>query len=153
MFEFVNGQESHSSYWGKFYVKGLEKYQVKEDFGENIHTKHESYQGYCAEVPQGELFTIFEQSGNKRGTDEFYFFICKSLKDDGSVEGLAIIRANYGAGYISGKFEIIAQGIGKIKAPRLMGWWLTSQDQSLEFAKKCDIFINKRGCKEIPDEN
>ena len=28
--EYKVGSESHSSSWGKFYVKGLEKYEVKE---------------------------------------------------------------------------------------------------------------------------
>ena len=75
--EFVQGSEQHTSFWGKYYVKGLEFWQTKEDFTENISSKHEYYQGYvCLDVPAGTIFTVFEQSGNKRGTEIFSFMIC-----------------------------------------------------------------------------
>jgi hypothetical protein len=80
--EYVNGQEQHSSNWGKFYVKGLEKWEVKEDFDENRKDGHHTYQGYvCLDVPEGTVFTVFEQNGNKRGTDDYIFRICQVTEE------------------------------------------------------------------------
>ncbi len=81
--EYVSGREQHSNLWGKFYVKGLEEYAAKEDSSSNTHRDYEQYQCYvCLDVPAGTLFTIFEQSGDKRGTDNFYFYICEVTADD-----------------------------------------------------------------------
>ena len=143
--EFVQGAEQHTSNWGKFYLKGLEKWQVKEDFSENCHDRHHSYQGYvCLDIPEGTLFTIFEQSGSKRGTDEFYFLICSTCSETCEV------KAEYGKGRCIGNYQIIAEGIGKVKAPRLMDWWINSPVHILEFALHCAAHIDKRGLKNLP---
>lgn len=41
---YVSGQESHTSNWGKFYVKGLETHVVKEDHPANRRDNHHNYQ-------------------------------------------------------------------------------------------------------------
>lgn len=146
-FEFVQGNEQHSSSWGKFYVKGLEKWEVKEDFEENLRDKHHSYQGFvCLDVPDNTIFTIFEQSGDKHGTDSYYFFVCRS---DSSIEKEKM-ESDYGSGFLEGSYEIIAEGKGKTKAPRLMRWWIDSERKDLEFARHCGEYIKKRGVKELP---
>lgn len=144
--EFVNGQESHTSYWGKFYVKGLETWEVKEDFAENCHDKHHSYQGYvCLDVPEGTMFSIFEQNGNKRGTDDYIFRICQVTEDVTTIDSI------YGSGKITGNFKVVAtSGNSKTKAPRLFAWWKDSADHSYEFACACAAHIDKRGQKNPP---
>jgi hypothetical protein len=144
--EFVQGQESHSSNWGKYYVKGLEKWGVKEDFSENKSDKHHSYQGFvCLDVPDGTMFSIFEQSGDKRGTDCFEFMLC--VVDQGETGSH---KGGYPDGFCTGNFKIIAEGKTKTLAPRLMGWWVDSTDKSLAFAQHCAAHINKRGIKNLP---
>lgn len=143
--EFVQGQESHSSYWGKFYIKGLEKFQVAEDFMQNRRDRHHSYQGYVVlGAPSGTLFSIFEQNGSKRGTETFRFAICV-IADE-----FCDWQTEYGAGFVRGNFKIIAKADSRIKAPRLMGWWNNGGDQSLELAEHCAAYIDKRGMKELP---
>jgi len=144
--EYINGQESHTSNWGKYYVKGLEKWGVKEDFAENRQDKHHSYQGICAtEVPDGTIFTIFEQSGNKHGTDTYVFTVCET-----SDESFTSDISGYGSGKCEGNFKIIARGATKTTAPRLMQWWIDSSVKTLEFAQHCATYITKRGIKELP---
>lgn len=76
--EYVQGQESHTSYWGKFYVKGLEEYACKEDDDRNCNDRHHNYQMYCCnDIPEGTVFPVFAQDGSKRGTDLFEFYVCK----------------------------------------------------------------------------
>lgn len=145
--EFVQGSESHSSSWGKYYIKGLEKYQVKEEQpGGNQYDKHQSYTGYvCLDIPEGTMFSIFEQSGNKRGTDTYKFSICVTSDAQYSDN-----EAKYGNGFVKGNWEIVAEAEDKIKSPRLMNWWIESKDKSLAFAQWCAANINKRGIKELP---
>ena len=146
--EFVQGNEQHSSYWGKYYVKGLESWQVKEDFSQNRKDNHYSNQGYvCLDVPENTVFTIFEQNGNKRGTDEFVFTICKAALPFSSNV------ASYGSGFCTGNFEIIIRAIGKTKGPRLLDWWTKRGDADpLEYAQLCAKYIEKRGIKDLPLE-
>jgi hypothetical protein len=144
--EYVSGNESHSSSWGKYYVRGLEKWAVKEDFSENRKDKHHSYQGYvCLDVPEGTLFTIFEQNGDKRGTDDFLFSIC--ITTDAEV---ADDSAAYGNGLCKGNYKVLVCANTKTLAPRLMGWWIESTDKSLAFAEHCKNHIGKRGLKTLP---
>lgn len=145
--EFVQGSESHSSSWGKYYIKGLEKYQVKEEQpGGNYYDKHNCYTGYvCLDIPEGTMLTIFEQSGNKRGTDTYKFSICVT-SDAQYIDN----EAEYGNGFIKGNYLVVASANTKILAPRLMNWWIESKDKSLAFAQWCAVNINKRGIKELP---
>ena len=148
--EFINGNEHHSSFWGKFYVKGLEKWQVKED-GE--YDRHNSNTEYVAiDIPEKTIFTVFEQDGNKRGTDAYYFHICYI---DRSCYSEIIPEYHGTERYLKGNFSILASGKGKTKAPRLMNWWLEkspnmSQSQKWDYAILCGESIKKRGVKEAP---
>lgn len=144
--EYVNGQESHSSYWGKYYVKGLEDWSVKEDFEQNKSNKHANYQGYVAnDIPEGTVFTIFEQNGNKRGTDDFIFTICVTTDAEVYED-----KAAYGDGLIQGNYKVICtSGNSKVKASRLMDWWISNK-ASIDFAEHCAKHIDKRGLKSLP---
>lgn len=147
--EFVQGYETHSSNWGKYYVKGLEEYQVKEDFEQNKKDNHHSYQGYvCLDIPDGTMFTIFEQSGDKRGTDCFEFLIC--VVDQGVI---GEHQGGYPDGFCTGNYRIVAEAKTKTLAPRLMGWWIDSPLKTLDWAEHCAAHINKRGLKNIPSIN
>lgn len=143
--EFTQGSEQHSSNWGKYFIKGLEKWQSREA---SSSSKHESYQEYCCiDIPEGEVFTIFEQSGNTRGTEVFHFQICIATN-----EKILTDSAAYGEGKIAGNFKLIAHGAGTTKAPRLMDWWidgLKNQDP-IAYAHHCAEYIGKRGYKEPP---
>lgn len=142
--EFVQGKETHSSYWGKFYVKGLEEYHVLEEFDIPKPNNHCSYSGYCAyDLPENTIFTIFEQNGNKKGTDKFAFAICITSPD------YFEWKADYGAGFIRGNFRTICWVDSRIKAPRLMNWWQKG-DNSLAYAERCAMYIEKRGVKDLP---
>ena len=144
--EYVIGQESHSSYWGKFYIKGLESFEIKEDFEENRRDKHASYQGYVSlDIPENTIFTLFYQDGDKRGTDEFWFLILVANNEE-----INKIKAPYGSGFITGNFKSLADAKTKTQDPRLMGWWTGSKDHSLEFAEHCKAHIDKRGLKDLP---
>jgi hypothetical protein len=144
--EFVQGNESHSSNWGKYYVKGLESFQCKEDGSYDKHSSYTEYQ--CNDIPEGVVFTIFEQSGNKRGTEVFNFRIC--VADDSQVFTNA---ANYGDGNCAGNYRVVAEGVGATKAPRLMSWWTDQFPKNadrLAFAQHCAEYIDKRGIKDVP---
>ena len=144
--EFIQGQESHSSNWGKYYVKGLEKWECKED---GNYDKHQSYSEFqCNDVPEGTVFTIFEQSGNKRGTDVFHFQIFVTTDAEVSTDDSA-----YGQGKTAGNFKKLAHGDGKVKAPRLMNWWTEQKPKDVDpmaFAEHCQAYIDKRGVKNVP---
>lgn len=143
--EFVIGNEHHSSNWGKYYVKGLEDWQVKEDFGANLYDRHHSYQGYVGlDIPEGTMFSIFEQNGDKRGTSNFYFSVC--VIDQNAINKDV---ASYGDGFCNGNYRVVAAGQTKTLAPRLMDWWINGA-KTLEFAEHCAKHINVRGLKNIP---
>ncbi len=146
--EYVSGTESHTSYWGKFYVKGLEKLVVKEDHARNGRGNHASYQCYVGEIPAGTVFTVFEQSGNKRGTDCYIYRICQADPNAPEIS----IESVYGSGMISGRFVILAQANSKVKAPRLMSWWdaRPADIDPAAWAQHCAAHIDKRGLAEIP---
>lgn len=162
LIEFRNGQESHSSSWGKFYVKGLEKWQVREDF---TRDKHESYTDFAAEVPDSTIFTIFSQSGDKRGTQNFDFYICE-VRSPGDTPSNSIFGGHSrGNCKCVGNFLVLCRGEGKTKAPRLMDWWgklaekcsefkneegLLKKGTKARFAFWCAEYLEKRGVKELP---
>jgi hypothetical protein len=147
--EFLQGADSHTSNWAKFYVKGLDKWRVRETDGEPSSDHHANYQQYvCLDVPENTVFTVFEQSGDKRGTSTFNFFICKASFEPSE------ITADYER-YCRGNFEVICEGLGKTKAPRLMDWWLAlgegrKRKELLAYAEHCKQNIDRRGVKELP---
>lgn len=147
MIEYIVGKETHTSNWGKFYVKGLEKWEVEEDHDSAASDKHHFYKFYMAEAPVGTIFTIFEQSGDKRGTDVWYFIVCEVATSADSSN-----RADYGKGFVSGNYRRIAEASGKIKAPRLMDWWtkMPAGVDKLRYAEHCAEWIEKRGVKDLP---
>lgn len=147
MVEFIVGSESHTSYWGKFYVKGLEAHEVKEEHDANRRDKHHSYQFLMADAPAKTVFTIFEQDGNKRGTDNWIYKICVVVPGADTEHS-----AGYGSGFCHGNYEVVAQANGKIKAPRLMDWWQAKPANAdpLAYAMHCAEWIEKRGIKTLP---
>ena len=76
MLEYVVGTETHSSNWGKFYVKGLEKWEVKEDQETNVRDSHHNYQLKMDDVQTDTECTMFKQSGNKGGTEKVRLIRC-----------------------------------------------------------------------------
>lgn len=150
--EYVTGQSSHSSNWGKFYVKGLDNWAVREKDGEPESDNHATYSQYvCLNVPIGTIFTIFEQDGNKRGTSTFNFWICKISNSENKIESAFRL-----ARHCTGNFEIVCHGEGKTKAPRLMDWWKQAENMDnqgkLDFALYCAEHISKRGLKDLPPQ-
>ena len=148
MLEYVTGSESHTSSWGKFYVKGLEGFVVKEDHPNNQRGKHANYQCYAGEIPEGTVFTIFEQSGDKRGSDIYKYHICQV----DSIVAEQTIKAGYGDGEITGCFTILAQATTLIKSPRLMAWWdaRPKDVDAAEYARHLAQYIDKRGMAQPP---
>jgi hypothetical protein len=117
--EYISGDESHTSTWAKFWVHGLDKWGVRENDGCPESDKHSTYHQFvCLDIPEGTVFTIFEQDGDKRGTNRYGFYICKASRE------ICRIESGYDARrHCSGNFEILLEGIGKTKTPRLLGWW------------------------------
>lgn len=160
LIEYRVGSESHSSAWGKFYVKGLEQWEVKEG---GSRDRHESYTELAAEVPEGTIFTIFSQSGNKRGTEDFDFYICETQEVP---EPQKITGGCYGrGGWCSGNYYVLCHGEGTTKAPRLLNWWTVlsvkcaeflTEDGKLKkgtkklFAAWCKQHLDIRGLKDLP---
>jgi len=147
--EYVSGQESHTSNWGKMYVKGLEKLVVREDHARNGHDNHHSYQCYVGnDVPSGTVFTIFYQDGNKRGTESWDYLLC--VADDQQPEQEIVY--GYTDTFVRGQFRVIVKATGKVKAPRLMGWWdaRPSSVSPLAYAEHCAAWIDKRGVATLP---
>lgn len=149
MLEYVVGNESHTSYWGKLYIKGLEKWEVREDHDRNRRDRHHSYQCYVTNAPAKTVFTIFEQDGSKRGTDNWIYKICVVLPES---EPTVEYEAAYGSGFCNGNYAIVAQASGKVKAPRLMDWWdkRPTDGDLLAYAQHCAEWIEKRGIKDLP---
>jgi len=146
MLEYIVGNESHTSNWGKFYVKGIEKYEVKEEHNNNRRDGHHSYQFYMADVPVDTCFTIFEQNGDKRGTDVMKFKICVVSGNNSE------LKAEYGDGFCNGNYDVIAEASGKIKSPRLMTWWdnRPKSGDLLAYARHCAAHIDRRGIAVLP---
>lgn len=159
MIEYKVGSENHSSYWGKFYVKGLEKFEVKEGAE---YDKHERYTEFAANAPSETVFTIFSQNGNKRGTQDFDFYICEVVPG----EEKKITGGCYGkSAWCQGSFLVLAHGQGPIKAARLMNWWQKLAEKcgahmadgklkkgtKKKFATWCKSHLEIRGLKELPD--
>lgn len=147
MIEFTVGRESHTSYWGEYYIKGLESYAVREDHDSNRTDNHHGYQFFMADAPAGTVFTIFERNGDKRGTSNWIFSICV-------VEGEKIQedQAEYGSGFCTGNYRCVAIALGKIKAPRMLGWWKEKPADAdpLAYAEHCAVWIEKRGIQTLP---
>lgn len=149
MIEYVQGQEQHTSNWGKFYIKGLETQVVREDHSRNIRDRRAQYQCYVgAEVADGTVFTIFYQDGNKRGTETWNYLICVV---DGSADEQTIDYA-YTETFVTGHFRVVAEGRTKTLAPRLMDWW-TSRPKDVDplaYAEHCAAHIGRRGVATLP---
>lgn len=145
--EFVSAKELFSSKrWSNFFVIGLEKWRVAEDFPENSTGKQYYCQGYvCLSVPEGIAFAIIEKSGGARGPEKFKFRICVSSDEEENE-----IIANRGKGLTRGNFKIVCAGETYIKASRLQDWWNKSDDHSVEFALHCANHISRRGLKDLP---
>ena len=120
--------------WRKFFVKGLEEWERQDNLSE-----------YSCDAPDGTVFTIFEQSGNKENIKTFKFGI--AVVADQFTE----LEIEEGGGYCKGSFTIICQGYTKVKAPRLIQWWEEYKgDHTKEFALHCAANIDKKGVTECP---
>jgi hypothetical protein len=150
--DFIQGSEQHTSNWARFYLKGLETFQVG-----GYSTTHERYFDYACVVTEGTVFTVLDMNGNKYGTREFNFWICRANPYEFST-----LESSYRCDVkVQGNFEIVTHGEGKTKAPRLMGWWVEfvgkndelgrSQNEKMYFAQHCAEHINKRGMKKLPE--
>ncbi len=149
MIEYINGQEQHTSNWGKFYVKGLESQVVKEDHARNARDRHAQYQCYVgAAVADGTVFTVFYQDGNKRGTDTWHYLIC--VVDCAEPEQM--IEYGYTETFVRGAFRVVAEGRTKTLAPRLMDWWQAKPAGAdpLAYAEHCAAHIGRRGVAALP---
>lgn len=146
--EYINGQEQHTSNWGKFAVKGLEKLVVKEDHDRNQRDNHHGYQCYFGiAVPDGTVFTVFYQDGNKRGTDTWHYMICVT----DSTQPEQTIEYGYTGTYVHGRFRVVASAKTATKAPRLMDWWdKRGNADPLTYAEHCAQWIDKRGVAVLP---
>lgn len=141
--EFLLTSVQKNQNWAKFFVKGLEDYQIEDSNVSRHYKPWERYTNYIAyDMPDNIIFTVYTQSGNKNGSQDFRFYICKTITDNPN--------SITGAGWIEGDFVIIAEGLKKVFAPRLMNWWNNSKDHSLKFAYHCSRHIGKRGIKELP---
>jgi hypothetical protein len=150
-FSVGSDQTSHS--WAKFYVRGLEKWQVR--------VENADYQKYtCLNVPVGTIFTIYCVHGDNHGTKDIRFYICEVIRQE---YGCSEINSMYDRTRAynrscNGDFEILLEGKGKTKAPRLLGWWddfLKSSPDASEEAKKsfiahCQRHLAIRGLKLLP---
>lgn len=142
--KFKEGEESDSSTWAKFSVKDIDVWKVKRDGDYDKDSTVTEYQ--CNDVPIGKVFTIFEQSGDKRGTQIFKFTIAAA-----DHEVSEIISQCSDSRYCKGNFKILCQASTKVKAARLMEWWTGYMgDRKEEFAIHCAANIDKRGLKECP---
>ena len=113
--EAKTGKEWHSSACGEFYIHGLAL--VAENFNKG---KHQSYREAAAEVPDGTIFTVWDRSGDKHGTNSNDYYV---LLADASQEPQEITGGCYrSGGYVRGRWQVLAHGDGKVRAPRLLGW-------------------------------
>lgn len=147
MLEFLVGAETHSSNWGKFYIHGLEPWAIKEDHEKTRDDNHHKYWFNVAAPPTGTVFTIFEQNGSRTSRGDFVFTICRvTAGEDRSY------HASYGQGFLIGPYEVIAEGIGETKGPRLLGWWKDkpANIDNDTYAEHCAKHINVRGLKYPP---
>ncbi len=155
--EYVAGQELYELNWAEFLVNGLDKWAVREGGSIPDSDSHSaSHPFVCLDVPENQVFTIFEQDSDKQlATDRYKFFICKASRE------MTRIESSYSdKRFIAGNFESICQGIGKTKAPRLHDWWISyvgdqdgnnrTNEEKLAFANHCLNHINKRGIKALP---
>ena len=110
------GKEQHSSTWGKFVILGLPL--VAED---KSYDRHTFYVDSAAEAEDGTMFTIWQSSGDKYGTTDADFYICKAGGSPTRIEG----GHRRGDAFIEGEFGIVAHGKGNTKATRLLSWWTT----------------------------
>lgn len=142
--DYCVGDEQRSSTWAKFWVHGLNA--AKED--QSVDKKSRDYEFCCLDAPEDAMFSIFEQSGNKHGTDTYKFRICRATA---SAEN-EIVSSYTDRRYCKGNFEVIAEAFGTTKAPRLMGWWKEKPGDvdPLAYAKLCAAYIDKRGVKDLP---
>lgn len=143
MIDFVVGSDGGSR-WEKFYVKGLERFQVAGEYASR--GKGRWWRSYAAAPPDGAIFSAFYQAGSKWGAEEEDFYI---LEVGGECRE---IKPRRGLGCVCGSFKILCHGDGKTRAPRLMEWWNSrSPGRDREFALACADLLPRRGRKLPPD--
>lgn len=129
------GEESHSSTWGKFYVRGIE-IVAEERFSDN----HLRYTEGAAQVADGTLFTVWASAGNKRGADssDYYILLVDSRHLGSEIDN--------GYGFVRGQWQVLAHGDGTVRAPRLLGW-AKGKALTEALARHLGSEIKRRGVK------
>ena len=147
--EFVSG-----THWSKCYVKGLEQYSKYIKAGEHLERKAtDGYSGHgysfnrCDHaIPEGVIFTIFDQVGGK-GIEGYVYAICITTSPD---EPISEYKSLQGYGVVKGNFREIVRASSVCKSKRLREWWESVPEQTLEYAEWCAKHIDIRGQKELP---
>lgn len=139
MIEYVQGEESHTSSWGKFYIKGNDG--IKVDSPANHRDRHHSYQAWMDVSPT--VFSVWAQSGNKYSADGTHFYICQGSTEENKITG-------YAGCHVTGGFEILAEAHTKHLATRLLQWWIRRPPDvdPVAYAKHLAECIKVRGLKE-----
>lgn len=149
--EYVSGEDSHDSSWGKFWVFGLKGDRKRG--GTPKADKLTTYHRFICSVPAGTVFTIFEEDGEFAAPDTYNFRICQASQE------VNVIRSAFDPErYCSGNFEIICDGAGKTKGRKLFDWWKSfvgdedtrTNEEKLAFAAHCYAHLNKKGIKTLP---
>jgi hypothetical protein len=138
LIEGKTGSEQHSSSWGKFIVMG-----VRLVADERQADRHHTYTAGAAEVDDGTVFTIWQATGNRRGTDQadFYILLADSAQEPTTIDN--------GYGRLTGRWQVLAHGDGPVRAPRLLGW-TKNLTLTEPLARHLGAQINLRG-KAQPD--
>lgn len=111
------GEETHSSRWGKGYLRG-----VKLVADERQKANNYDYTTGAAEVEDGTVFSWWMSRGSRRDTVGAEFFI---LEADSSADLIEMEGGCYNKGenYLRVRAKILARGSGKLKSARLLTWW------------------------------
>ncbi len=138
LIEAKTGFEQHTSSWGKFFLHGIE---IVAD--ERIRDGHHAYTVGAAEAKDGAIFTVWAARGDKHGTNEndYYILLANSAQPAAEIEN--------GYGYVRGRWEVLAHGDGKVRAPRLLAW-TKGQELTERLARHLGAQIHLRG-KAQPD--
>jgi hypothetical protein len=149
---FVSG-----THWSKTFIKGLEEYSVyqkRDHLDEDPDLKGYTGHGYSIyksnRIPEGQIFTIFDQVGSNRGVEQFNFIICISTTDQDEIYEYTSLL---GVSAVKGHFREIVRGDTVTKAKRLLDWWNEAPEyggRSEKYANWCAQHIEIRGLKKLP---
>lgn len=122
---------------------------TQEDSERDRFDRHHFYRTYIIDPEKdadGEIFSVFNQHGNKYGTKDLEFQICQINSEYDFKEIFPFFGNN---GLVRGKFAILAYAEGKTKALRLLEWW-NQVPHTRPHAIACGERIKRRGVKTPP---